>query len=147
MKARTSLISRIDAERLSEPLLSATAIAHTLVGVALYRHALRDIVGNGVVNAVGPHADRQAAFWFLLFSPALLLLRQVVGRAFARGDAGTLRVIGWYLLGTGVAGAVAMPIGGFWFVIAIGGLLLRAARRRTAVSPRTDVGEPASVAR
>ena len=115
--------------RLIGRLLMVTGIGHTLVGVVVFREALSGIFHNGFLNAFWPHFDRLSAFWFLLFSPALFMLGQITNRAVERQDAYTLRIVGCYLLGIAIVGVAALPISGFWIVIALAALILRAARR------------------
>ncbi len=116
----------------------ATALGHALVGVAVFHEALAAIARDGFVNAVHPqllergvvpYFDREAAFWFMLYTPILVLIGLVTRRALEVRDVVLLRFIGWTLLATGGIGAVAMPISGFWIVVALGWLVLRAARR------------------
>jgi len=108
------------------------------VGVALFHEALAAIARDGLVNAVHPqllergvvpYFEREAAFWFMLYTPILVLIGVVTRRALEVRDVVLLRFIGWTLLATGGVGAVAMPISGFWIVVALGWLVLRAARR------------------
>jgi len=116
----------------------ATALGHALVGVAVFHEALADIARDGFVNAIHPqllergivpYFDREAAFWFILYTPILVLIGLVTRRALEVRDVVLLRFVGWTLLATGGVGAVAMPISGFWIVVALGWLVLRAARR------------------
>jgi len=115
-------------------LLIAIGVGHAIVGLVLFRQPLAAIVGDGVLNTVRDQLDRQAAFWFLLMSPLCVALGQVVDRAIERGDQGTLGIVGWNLLAIGVVGAAMMPLSGFWFVIAVAPLVLRAERRSNAVA-------------
>ena len=108
-------------------LLIATAIGHAVVGVALFHDAYAAILRDGFLDAVAPHADRMVAFWFLLFSPVCFLLGQVVTRAIAHEDKPLIALLGWYVLGLGVVGAMGLPVSGFWLLIAIGVLMLRSA--------------------
>lgn len=123
--------------RLIGRLLIAAAIGHLLVGVMVFREPLVAIFADGFFNAI-PHDrvslrfDREAAFWFLLFSPALFMLAQITNRAVERRDAHILRIIGWNLLGMGVVGVGAMPISGFWILIVLAPLLFKAARQAEA---------------
>jgi uncharacterized membrane protein len=116
----------------------ATALGHALVGIAVFHEALAAIVRDGFVNGVHPqllergvvpYFDREAAFWFILYTPILVLIGLVTRRALEVRDVVLLRFVGWTLLATGGVGAVAMPISGFWIVVALGWLVLRAARR------------------
>ena len=114
--------------RLAARLLKVTAVGHALIGLVLFRVPLAAIVGDGVLNSVTGQLDREAAFWFLLFSPICFALGQIVERAVHQGDARLLAIVGWHLLGIGVVGAIIMPVSGFWIVIAIAPLVLTAAR-------------------
>src|SRR5438046_4089946 len=55
------------------------------------------------------------------------------------GDRGnvSLSLIGWYLVGLGVVGAAVLPISGNWTLVAVGVVVLRAARQ--ARTPEDDV--------
>jgi hypothetical protein len=91
----------------------------------------------GLVNTIGAFGDfdREAAFWFLVFSAMLLLWGQLVAHASERADARALALIGWNMLGVGVVGAFVMPVSGFWSVIALAPFVLRGGRR-----VRSDAG-------
>jgi uncharacterized protein DUF6463 len=117
-------------DRLPGRLLMVTGIGHAVVGLLLFHHALSAIVDDGLVNTVGRNQfDREAAFWFLLFSPICVALGQLVNHAIARGDRRVLRILGGHLLAIAIVGAAIMPISGFWIVMAIAPLVLQAARR------------------
>jgi hypothetical protein len=110
--------------------LVAIGIVHSLFGLVLYRAPLSAIAGEGFVATVlPPHVDREAAFWFVLFGPILVMLGQVVGRAARRDDAGIVRLIGAWLLAGGMVGVIVMPVSGFWLLIAVGLATIRAAFR------------------
>jgi Family of unknown function (DUF6463) len=109
-------------------LLMATGIGHALVGVVLFYDPLAAILREGFFNAITPHMDREAAFWFLLLSPVLFLFGQVVNRAVEHRDAPLLNLFGWHVLVLGVVGAMVLPISGFWILIAIAPLIFKAAR-------------------
>jgi protein-S-isoprenylcysteine O-methyltransferase Ste14 len=123
-------------------LLIATAIGHTVVGVAMYHDAYAAILRDGFLDAVAPHVDRMVAFWFLLFSPVCFVLGQVVTRAIAHEDKPLIALLGWYVLGLGVVGAMGLPVSGFWLLIAIGVLMLRSARSAVPLSQYAH-GKPA----
>ena len=131
--------------RLGAPLLLATGIIHTLVGLLAYAAPLADIGRAGVFNAVGTHADRDAAVWFLLSGVLLITLGQLA--RWAQRQTGTLPAfVGWTLLGVAAAVAILMPASGWPLVAAAGGLLLAAARTkmgRGAVLPSTRQGRAA----
>jgi hypothetical protein len=122
-------------------LLMATGIGHFLVGLVLFHQPLAAIVREGIVNSIPPQlADRlggadfgrEAAFWFVLYGPLLCLLGQIANRALERRDTVILRLLGWNLLATGAAGALIMPLSGFWFVIGLAVLAFRDAHRLEA---------------
>ena len=115
-------------------LLVATGVFHALVGVTFFREPLAAIFADGFFDAIAipgsltVHPDRMAAMWFLVPSPLFMLLGQIVNRALGSGDWAVLRIIGWHLLGLGVVGVAMLPISGFWILIVLGPLFVRAAR-------------------
>ena len=113
--------------------LKVTAVGHTLVGLILFAEPLQATVREGIVGAIVPHFDRVAAFWFLLFSPALYMLAQVIDRAVASRTPEVVRVVSWYLLVLGIIGAVMIPLSGFWLLMAIGLLGIRTAGQMTVL--------------
>ncbi len=121
------------------PLIMATAIGHALVGTFLFFEPLSAIAAEGVINSIQPpmysaqpHFDRIAAFWFLLFSPVLFMLGQIINYAVSHRDASSLRLIGCYLVGIGIAGAAILPVSGNWLLLPLGAIVLKAAREVTA---------------
>jgi hypothetical protein len=127
------------------PLLTATGIGHFVVGIALFQEPLAAMLRDGLVNSVGgaidmrtdawlpvvhPDYDREAAFWFLVLSPVLVMLAQVSRHAAAHRDSELVTTIGRYLMGLGLVGVAVMPVSGFWIVLALGVLALRTARDR-----------------
>ena len=120
------------------PLLMVTAVGHALVGAILFSEPLSAIVSAGVINSIRPpmysgqpHFDRIAAFWFLLFSPVLFLFGQIINHAVSHRDVGSLRLIGWYLVGIGIVGAAILPVSGNWLLLPLGAIVLKAAREVT----------------
>src|SRR5439155_841181 len=108
-----------------------TAVAHALVGLAIFHDPLVAIARDGFVNGVEPqllarglpaYFDREAAFWFMLYAPVLLMVGLVTGRAIEKQDVVVLRLVGWTMLFTGGAGVVALPVSGFWILLGLGGL-------------------------
>ena len=121
--------------RIAGPLMMVTAVGHALVGVVLFLEPLSAIAREGFINSIQPpmysaepHFDRIAAFWFLLFSPVLFLLGQLINHAVANRDASSLDHIGWYLVGIGVVGAAILPVSGNWLLLPLGAIILKAAR-------------------
>ncbi len=98
-------------------VLVALGIGHTVTGIILFRPALVSVFRAGLVNAVHPHLDRRLAFWFLMFGVMLFFLGQVTLYAAATDDTYLLKLVGWYVLGIGAAGATAMPKSPFWIAL------------------------------
>jgi len=115
--------------------------------VVLFRDPLLAVLADGVVNAIPPTwppmFDRAAAFWFMLFSPALVMLGQITRRAAVRRDGPVIRTTGLHLLGLGVVGVAVMPVSGFWILIALAPLLLRTAARVEASADSLESAKPA----
>ena len=55
----------------------------------------------------------------VIMSPVLVALGPVTHYAAVAGNADVLAVIGWSLLAIGVVGVVAMPVSGFWILVAL----------------------------
>ncbi|MGH8931089.1 MAG: DUF6463 family protein [Egibacteraceae bacterium] len=133
-------------ERHAGQLLVALGIAHILVGIALWPGVLGDIGRGGVVGAVDPYQDRQAVFWFHMSGFLMILLGQLAH--WAQERTGTVpRFLGVGLLAFGLIGVALMPVSGFWAVLPIAALLMRAsragtARRVVAADPRSRVSGP-----
>ena len=132
-------------DRVIGPLLVVTGIGHALVGAVLFSDPLAAIMDAGFINAIEPpsyadepHFDRIAAFWFLVFSPILVLLGQLTSRAVRRSDAHTLYVIACHLLAIGIVGVVVLPVSGNWFLIVLGALILQAGRHVSTKSGSLD---------
>lgn len=114
-------------------LLMATAVLHMLVGVLIFAKPLVDIGRAGVFNAVDPHYDRYAAFWFLTFGVLIFMLGQLIHWTLRR--TGTLPAsLGWSLLGLSIAGVILMPTSGFWLAIPQALLAVGVARQGGAVT-------------
>ncbi|RCG22061.1 hypothetical protein DTL70_16475 [Streptomyces diacarni] len=109
--------------------VQATAVGHGTIGAALYRDVLADMARAGVVGSVPERGDRAAAFWFLAAAPALWMGGRLLRSAEEHGDTAAQRAAGATLLGVGAVGAAAMPKGGFWALLGLGGEALRRSRR------------------
>ncbi len=116
------------------PLMMATAVGHAVVGAFLFSEPLSEMAREGIINSIRPpmysdqpHFDRAAAFWFLLFSPVLFLLGQLINHAVAHRDTRSLRLIGWYLIGIGTVGVVILPLSGNWLLPPLGAIVLMSA--------------------
>jgi hypothetical protein len=106
-------------------LLIAIAALHFAFGLWFGRGPLREIVRDGLVDAVDPHRDRQLVFWFLIFSVPCVLLGQLL-LFMERRALAPPRSLAFGLLGTAILGALLMPVSGFWLVLVPAALLLRA---------------------
>lgn len=128
--------------RLVARLLMLTGIGHTLLGFVLFHAPLGAIAHEGFINTIRfGQFDRTTAFWFILFGPACFLLGQLVGHAFERSDRWVLSLIGWNLLAMGVGGVLVMPVSGFWILIVLAPLVLRAAGSSKDRRPVTAMSE------
>jgi succinate-acetate transporter protein len=108
------------------PLLRVVAVAtmlggvgHIVTGLVVFREQLGAIVRDGFVNAILPAFDRRAAFWFVLFGAMVVMAGHVILHAASHGDAHILRIVGWYLLGAGTTGTLAMTRSPSWGLIVI----------------------------
>ncbi|MEE8151576.1 MAG: DUF6463 family protein, partial [candidate division NC10 bacterium] len=106
-------------------------VLHALTGLVLNADSWSAILRDGYFNAVRPQFDREAAFWFMMLTPFLVAIGLMVRHALARDDRWLLALAGWTLLGIGTAGAVAIPVSGFWFGIVLSiPLLIHVYRRK-----------------
>jgi hypothetical protein len=111
-------------------LVTGIAAVHCVVGVALAPAPLRAIWANGVIGAIDPHLDRIAVFWFMFFGLLMFLL----GEALRIWEASaTLPVsVGYGFGALSLAGAIAMPVSGFWLGLVPAALIVVRSRRVTA---------------
>lgn len=86
--------------------------------------ALREAMAGGGVQQFGKTEGRRTALWFVLFGPMLMLAGQVAAHAVTAGDLGLVRLVGAYLLGVSLAGALALPRPPFVAGMLIAALLL-----------------------
>lgn len=113
--------------RFSGHVLIAVGIVHNIVGIVGYSRPLADIGRGGVFNAVVPHFDRDAAFWFLMSGVLIFILGQLA--RWSQQRTGILPAfLGWELLAVAVVLAILMPVSGWPLVVTCSGLLLAASR-------------------
>jgi hypothetical protein len=105
-------------------LLLVVGVAHAVTGIAKYHAPLAAMLQEGFFNAVRPHPERLLAFWFMLFSAIPFFAGQVTLHAVASRSAYLLRLTGWYLLGIGALGVIAIPASPFWIAVALAPMLL-----------------------
>lgn len=100
-------------------LLKALALLHTIIGLYFFRDPLLSWIQAGIFNAIEPHFDRAAAFWFLLAGWFIFLLAQLV-RYLEQQHLNLPRtfLLSWIALG--IIGMVAMPVSGFPLVALAG---------------------------
>jgi hypothetical protein len=105
-------------------LLQWLALAHTAVGVGLYRRELRLIGRDGVLAAVPNRGAKATAFWFLVPSPLVWIAGQLVSAAEEAGDQKALRKAHRVGAVSAAAAIVCMPFSGFWgwLIISLRGL-------------------------
>ena len=111
--------------------LIAVGAWHTAFGVWWFAAPLAEAVRAGGWNAVGWSPGRRPlAFWFLVVGAVVLLLGVLVNDVELQRRP-IRRSVGWALVALAVVGGAAVPISGFWVLLAPGlGLLLRAPARR-----------------
>lgn len=101
-------------------------LAHIAYGVRKYRAPLRAAWVGGYIGQFAATEERRTAFWFLIFGPLLVLAGHAAQHAAATGDLALLKIVGSYLLLTGVLGAAAFPKSPFWAAVPAGPLLIAA---------------------
>lgn len=105
-------------------LLFAVGIGHMITGLRSYRAPLAAMLREGFINALRPHLERRAAFWFILFSVIFFMAGQITLHAAKTGDTYLLKVIGWYFFAIGAIGVMAMPKSPFWIGLVVSLILL-----------------------
>ena len=98
-------------------LLVATAGVHFVFGIVQYGEPLREIVADGVLNAIGGDPARLTTFWFFFFGFVLALLGQALFWIERRMGRRPPAFLGWQMLGVATLGGVAIPASGFWLVV------------------------------
>lgn len=100
------------------------ALGHTVVGVMMFGGVYRQLLANGLYNAVDS-AGVGMAVWFALFGVVLF----VVGLLLSALESSRARIpasVGVALLLLTVLGVVLMPVSGFWLMLpAIAAILLK----------------------
>jgi hypothetical protein len=105
---------------------------HLAVTLVVFPDVLSELGARGVVGAISVDAPGGliGAFCFAILAPVLVLLGWMTSHALVNGDRVLLTVLAWFLAGTGALGALLVPVSGFWALLAIGVVMLRASGRR-----------------
>jgi uncharacterized membrane protein len=129
---REGLRGRGTAERLLGPALVLLGFVHAAVTLVVFPDVLSELGARGVVGAISADAPGGliGAFCFAILAPVLVLLGWLTSHALATGDRVLLTALAWFLAGTGALGALLVPVSGFWALLAIGVVMLRASGRR-----------------
>lgn len=102
----------------------ALGLAHLVFGLVRFRAPLAEAVDAGFIGQFRQSEARRAAFWFLMCAPLLVLAGHLALRAIAAGDAGVLRVIGFYALGSSLVGVAAFPASPLWSLLLLSLVLI-----------------------
>jgi uncharacterized protein DUF6463 len=100
-------------------LLEIMALAHTVVGLAVYRRELAAIRRDGMVAGVPFRGPKSTAFWFLVPSPLVWISGRLLTRAEAASDSNAIRAAHRVGLVSASVAVVCMPVSGFWGWLAI----------------------------
>ncbi|MDZ7918467.1 DUF6463 family protein [Rhodoferax sp.] len=103
-------------------------LGHMAYGLRKYRAPLRAAWAGGYIGQFAATEERRTAFWFMIFSPLLVLAGHAALHAAEVGDLALLTILGGYLLLTGVLGAAAFPKSPFWAALPAGPLLIAVGR-------------------
>jgi uncharacterized membrane protein len=128
---REGLRGRGTAERLLGPALVLLGFVHLAVTLVVFPDVLSELGARGIVGAISVDAPDGlvGAFCFALLAPVLVLLGWMTSHALATGDRVLFTVLAWFVAGTGALGALLVPVSGFWALLAIGVVMLRASGR------------------
>jgi len=100
-------------------LLFILGITHVVFGIIRFKAPISAAVAEGFVGKFAGNDTRRLAFWFIIIGPMVAFAGQVALHAIAGGDLGLIRMIGLYLLGTGLVGVLAFPASPLWAVLVL----------------------------
>ena len=83
-------------------------LAHIAYGARKYAAPLRAAWAGGYIGQFAATEERRTAFWFMIFGPLLVLAGHAALHAAAMGDLTLLKIVGSYLLLTGVLLSAAL---------------------------------------
>lgn len=124
------------ANGLAGTLMVAVGAFHEVAGLAIYRSPLVEMLRAGAVDTVLPNLDpafhgRQAAFWFMIAGPVLVMLGALA--AWAERRVGTLPAwLGWSLLVLTIIGTAMFPNSAFWALFVPAFVIIRDTTRTRA---------------
>lgn len=105
-------------------ILMVLGVAHLLFALAIDWQVWARIAGDGFLNAIDPHVDRNSAFWFLSLGLFTLPLGYLCDWTIRTRNAPLPAFMGWWFVILGVFGAFFVPVSGFWTLIALGLIVL-----------------------
>ena len=95
--------------------LMGTAFIHTVVASVQYRDVISSVFNSGVFNTVAGNPVIGAVVWSLLFGGVAMIGGFTVN-ALERAQVPLPKTLGVCLLVLGIAGAVLVPVSGFWLL-------------------------------
>ncbi len=98
-----------------------TALLHTVVGLLLGWEQIRAIASGGFFNAIDPHFDRMAIFWFLSYGFLLCVIGGIV-RVMQQSAVPLPSWLSWVFWAMAIPSVILMPVSGFWLLFPIGWL-------------------------
>ncbi|MFK7803416.1 MAG: DUF6463 family protein [Anaerolineae bacterium] len=99
----------------------ATAGLHTVIGLLVGTTQFAAIAKSGFFNAIDPHFDRMAIFWFLSYGFLLLLIGGMM--RWAQQQTGRQPSwLAWFLWGMAIPSVILMPLSGLWLLFPLGWL-------------------------
>lgn len=113
----------------------AIGVLHTVVGFAMFRTTLKELLAEGLVNTVHGQPMREFAFWFLFFGFLGILLGALVDWCETLGHP-LPAFLGLGLLALAAVCVTLMPVSGGWLLLvpAVGALTRSPAARRVAAA-------------
>ena len=109
-------------------LLWLTGLLHQAVGLLLSGDLVAQVLRDGYVGAIEVDVQRMVMFWFFVTGFEMLFAARALQEI--ERERPLPAAFGWWLLGIGVLGGLAIPPSGFWLVVPQGVLVLARARGR-----------------
>jgi len=96
---------------------------HILISAVLFPGPVREIIADGVFNAIWPAYDRLAAFWYFYTGVVMMFAGYLLHWILYIKRLRLPRTAGWLMILLALIGIVFIPYGGFWVAI-LQGLVL-----------------------